>query len=100
MNHQQLTELPPGTRLKVWQNGQYHKATFMQHIRGADPAAWIAFDDEQIEGRGTIAVRMTTDLQFTPEYWEERENRGPRKFLLLSEDELNAELIEGMGVGL
>lgn len=97
MNHHQLTNLSPGTRLNVWRDGAYQKATFMGHIRGADPAAWIAFDTQQVEGRGVIAVKITTGLQFTPEYWEELYKDAP-KFILLTEDELAQEVIGKMEV--
>lgn len=95
MNYQQLTELPSGTRLNVWRNGKYHKATFHGHIRGADPSAWIAFDELQIPGERIKATRVYTGLQFTEEDWNGRNKEVPQ-FLLLTEDELNAELVEGL----
>lgn len=97
MDYKQVSELNGGERIKVWQNGEYQKATFMRHVRGADPAAWIAFDNQQVAGSGMRGTKVYTGLQFTEEYWTEK-NQSIPVFLAFTEEELNAELLESLEV--
>lgn len=96
MNYKQVTALKGGERIKVWQDGEYRKATFKQHIQGADAAAWIAFDERQIVPGSVITTKVFTGLQFTEEHWSEYQDKLPPKFLMLTDEELNAEIIEKM----
>lgn len=57
---------------------------------------WFAFDERQQSPGNLICTKVHTGLQFTEEYWNQ--SYRVNKFRELSEEELNAELIEKMGV--
>ncbi|PSL42154.1 hypothetical protein B0H99_101402 [Planomicrobium soli] len=92
MTYQEMNELKKGDRLFIYHIDGWKKGTFQGFISGADPSAWIAFDDRQIAPGNVIATRVFTGLQFTEEYWNQ--DYKDWKFKRLSEEELNAELLQ------
>ncbi|TWT04627.1 hypothetical protein [Planomicrobium sp. CPCC 101079] len=93
MTYQEMNELKKGDQLHVYHHG-WKTGTFQGYIAGADPSAWIAFDAGQDVPSSPIVTRVYTGLQFTEEYWNEK-YKG-QKFERLSEEELNAELLQAM----
>lgn len=96
MNYNEMNALERGTRLQVFDHGQWKSGMFNGFINGADPAMWFAFDERQQSPGNLICTKVHTGLQFTEEYWNQ--SYRVNKFRQLSEEELNAELIEKMGV--
>ncbi|MDQ0427703.1 hypothetical protein QOZ98_000528 [Planomicrobium stackebrandtii] len=94
MNYQQVSALKKNERIEVCENGKWKKATFQGFINGADPAAWIAYDERQTVPGSIIATKVYTGLQFTEEYWNAQYKNSI--FRSISEEELNAELLEHM----
>lgn len=92
MNYQEMNALIKGQRLHVYDGSSWKKGTFQGFISGADAAAWIAFDERQKAPGGLICTKVYTGLQFTEEYWNEAYKE--QKFKRLTEDELNAELLQ------
>lgn len=96
MTYKEMNALARGTRLQVFDHGQWKSGTFNGFINGADPAMWFAFDERQQSPGNMICTKVHTGLQFTEEYWNQ--SYRANKFRQLSEEELNAEFIEQMGV--
>lgn len=92
MTYSEMNALIKGQRLHVYDGFGWKKGTFQGHINGADTAAWIAFDERQKAPGGLICTKVFTGLQFTEEYWNESYKN--QKFKRLTEDELNAELLQ------
>ena len=96
MTYQEMSELKKGDRFQVFHHGEWKSGTFQGTVNGSDPAMWFTFDEREQYPGSLICTRIFTGLQFTEEYWNS--SKKDRKFRKLSEDDLNAELIEKMGV--
>jgi hypothetical protein len=99
MTYEEMENLKSGARIKIHIDGKYEKATFMRHSRAADSAIWVAYDKDQAPGGSTKETKIYTGMQFNPEYWNERRTKDGRfkKYLLLTDEELDQELMERMG---
>lgn len=96
MSYNELNSLVKGTRLQVFDHGEWKSGTFNGFINGADPAMWFAFDERQQRPGGMICTKVYTGLQFTEEYWNQ--SYRVNKFRHFTEDELNNELVDNMAL--
>lgn len=96
MTYSEMNALVRGERLSVFHDGEWRKGTFNGFIPGADAAMWFAFDERQQQPGGMICTRVYTGMQFTEDYWNTE--YPDTKFRRLSEEELNAEMLEKMEV--
>lgn len=94
MDYKEMNALVRGERLSVFHDGEWRKGTFNGFITGADAAMWFAFDERQQKPGGMICTRVYTGMQFTEEYWNKE--YLDMKFRKISEEELNAEMLEKM----